>query len=94
MSVDENLRNLVNSFIARRYLDGEALGYPERVKVTPALYPRPEFLHFHFRSTEQNSHCLCVWGVWVWCVVGGREGRRRENIFENKKTKPEFRTVF
>ena len=52
----EDIRNLVNPFIARRYLDGEALRYLVRVEVTFALYPRLEFLHFDIQRTEQNSH--------------------------------------
>ena len=48
--------NLLNPFIVRRYLDGEALGYLVRIKDTPALYPRLELLHFEVQSTEQNSH--------------------------------------
>ena len=37
----------------------EALGYLERVIVTPAVYPRlVEFLHFDIQSTGQKSLCV------------------------------------
>ena len=36
----------------------EAFGYPKRVIVTPAVYPRLfEFHHFDIQSTGQKSHC-------------------------------------
>ena len=37
----------------------EALGYLERIIVTPAVYPRLfEFHHFDIQSTGQKSHCV------------------------------------
>ena len=74
----------------QHFLNDDAFGYLERVKVTAADHHVLLEVHaFNIQSTGQKSHCvgvMCVWRVVAWWVCeyveeggrrdGGREGGR------------------
>ena len=67
------------SVVARHFFDDDALGYLERDKVTPALYPRLEFVHFHIQTV-----CVPCDGVVVCVSMWKKKGGGKNLSLKNE----------